>query len=115
MSSFINAHALRERRKARGWDQLTLAREAGIDPSVVSRLERGLQADLRVSVLVALIRALDIPIEEILLLSPMHSPVNGDILELESLIFQIRHLPPPYQEQIIALIATYLATTPPLP
>src|SRR5262245_12483214 len=60
MSDILDTQALRSLREAKGWDQQTLASAAGVDPSVVSRLERGLQVDLKASVLVGLAYALDI-------------------------------------------------------
>lgn len=71
MSALINVDMLRSLRELRGWDQQALATQADVDRSVISRIERGSQRDLKVSVLVALARALEVPVDR--LLTPMFS------------------------------------------
>ena len=66
MADVINPQVLRALREARGWDQQTFATTAAVDPSVVSRLERGLQHNLKASVLVALTHALETPVDTLL-------------------------------------------------
>lgn len=105
----LNTELLRSLREGRGWDQLTLAREAGIDPWVISRLERGLQDDMRVSVLVAVARALQTPVD-LLLVEPIVTPALG--AELTGAIATLAELAPAQQRQVAALLRAYVATLP---
>lgn len=105
----LNIDVLRSLREGRGWDQLTLARQAGIDPSVVSRLERGLQDDMRVSVLVALSRALQVSTDH-LLVEPVASPALS--AELTGAVAALAELAPAQQRQVAALLMAYVATLP---
>lgn len=110
MADFLlNTEALRALREGRGWDQQTLARQAGIDPSVISRLERGLQDDMRVSVLVALARALQTPMD-LLLVEPVAAPALG--AELTGAIAALGQLAPAQQRQVAALLRAYMSALP---
>src|SRR6185436_14361068 len=73
MADVINPQVLRALREARGWDQQTLATNADIDPSVVSRLERGVQHNLQASVLVVLAHALDVAVDTLLAAAHQHT------------------------------------------
>ena len=111
MAEVINPQVLRALREARGWDQQTLAANAEIDPSVVSRLERGLQHNLRASVLVALADALDTPVDT--LLDRAHqraSPVFE--AELTAILSQLSRISPAHQRQVAAILQSYLSTIP---
>lgn len=111
MSSVIDGNAIRSIREAKGWDQLRLAKAAGIHPSVVSRLERGLQNDLKASVLVALARALEVPVDT--LLHPSHQQITSTLSpELEEIVGEVSHLAPDFQKQVVALLRGYLSTLP---
>lgn len=101
----LNTEILRALREGRGWDQLTLARRAGIDPSVVSRLERGLQDDLRASVLVALSRALHTPVDALLAEPVVPLTLSA---ELAAAIADLGHLSLSQQRQVAALLRAYL-------
>ncbi len=105
----LNTELLRALREGRGWDQLTLARQAGIDPSVISRLERGLQEDMRASVLLALARTLQTPVD-LLLAVPVAPPTLG--AELTGAIAALGDLAPAQQRQVAALLRAYVATLP---
>lgn len=111
MSDLIDIQMLRALREAKGWDQQTLARHAVIDPSVVSRLERGMQHDLRASVLVALARALGVPVD-LLLITPQQELPPEMARELSVVLPQLVHLSAAHQLQIAALLRAYLATIP---
>jgi len=63
MDTVIDGEAIRRRRRERGLTGRELARVSGVDQAVISRIERGLQADLLVGALVALARALDAPLD----------------------------------------------------
>jgi transcriptional regulator with XRE-family HTH domain len=109
MAELLDVRMLRALREARGWDQQTLAREAGVDPSVISRLERGLQDDFRVSVLVALARTLAIPVDSILA-EPAVTPALD--AELAAIVSQLGALTSAQQRQVAAILSAYLATLP---
>jgi transcriptional regulator with XRE-family HTH domain len=111
MSDVINPQVLRALREARGWDQQTLAATAGVDPSVVSRLERGLQLDLKASVLVALARALDSQVDALLDV-PYHQGRPAFIAELTAALSRLADLSPAHQRQVAAIVQTYMSTLP---
>jgi transcriptional regulator with XRE-family HTH domain len=66
MNSVVDVHALRALLESRGMGQRELARASGVAASVISRVERGLQTDLKVSVLVALANILGVPVTDLL-------------------------------------------------
>jgi transcriptional regulator with XRE-family HTH domain len=109
--TLIDVNVLRSLREARGWDQATLAAHAGIDPSVISRLERGLQVDLKASVLASLARALQIPVDA-LLAAPYRQHPAALAPELDAAIAQLSALAPAQQRQVAALLQAYLRTLP---
>lgn len=111
MSSVIDGNVIRSVREAKGWDQLTLAQAAGINPSVVSRLERGLQDDLKASVLVALARALEVPVDSLLHPSLQQIP-NVLTPELVEVLADLARLAPAMQQQVAAILRGYLSTLP---
>lgn len=111
MSSVIDGDVIRSLRETRGWDQHTLARAADISPSVVSRIERGLQEDLRASVLVALARALEVPVDALLHSSLRQSP-SAFSPELVAAIAELAHLDVNSQKQVAAVLRAYITTLP---
>ena len=112
MNRIINAHILRISREAKGWDQRTLAQMAGVNPSVISRLERELQTDLKASVLISLAQALEISLDTLVKTS-VHFPESSSIPNLGALLAEVEKLPSIYQRQIAALLYGYLMTLPP--
>lgn len=111
MSDVLDAGILRALREAKGWDQLTLARAAGIDPSVISRLERGIQGDLRASVLIALARALNTSVDS-LLAAPYQPSESLLTLELATIIAELPQLPDVYQRHVASILRAYMSTLP---
>jgi transcriptional regulator with XRE-family HTH domain len=111
MSDVIDTQILRSLREAKGWEQQMLASTAGVDPSVISRLERGLQVDLKASVLIALARALDIPVDS--LLATPYQQVTSDLApELVAAIAGLASLQQPQQQHVAALLRTYVSALP---
>src|SRR5947209_3013957 len=107
MSSVIDVQILKSLREARGWDQQTLAQVAGVDPSVVSRLERQLQDDLKASVLVALARALETPVDALLTAEYRYS--HSELLaELTAVVNEFGRLSEGHQRQIAGMLRSYL-------
>lgn len=107
----INIAALRHYREQKHWSQRDLARVAKVDASIVSRLERGLQDDMTVGVLVALSDALDIP--PAALLPPIvedDSPRSATLTaEMADVVRLVAFLPPRFQNHLAATIRGYVA------
>ncbi len=114
MSAVLDGNVLRSLRESRRWDQATLAKRAGVSPPVVSRLERGLQDDLDASVLVALARSLDVPVDS-LLIAGTQSVQPDLIAELVSAVARLPHLSVAQQTQVAAILQGYLSTLPEQP
>jgi transcriptional regulator with XRE-family HTH domain len=111
MSDVIDTQILRSLRAAKGWDQQTLASTAGVDPSVISRLERGLQVDLKASVLVALAHALDVPVDSLIATPYQHSAL-GAVAELTAAMAALTALSAAHQRQVAALVRAYVSSMP---
>jgi transcriptional regulator with XRE-family HTH domain len=111
MADVINPQVLRALREARGWDQQTLATNADVDPSVVSRLERGLQHNLRASVLIALAHALDVAVDTLLAAAHQHTD-PAFVAELTAAIQGLTNLSPAQQRQVAAIVQGYVSTMP---
>jgi transcriptional regulator with XRE-family HTH domain len=118
MPALISGQVLRAARQAKGWNQQALARQAGIDKSVISRLEREIQDDLKVSVLIALATALDLSVERLLkgpdrppgALIPLLAAQIDRVAALpDAQIDRVAALPDAPQRQIAAIIQGYLS------
>lgn len=106
----IRGETLRMLREVRQWDQQTLAHHTGIDPSVISRLERGLQNDLKASVLVKLAQTLEVSIDDLVgITSHQTYEIIGELIALLPLLQQ---LSPAHQRQVAAILRGYLTTLP---
>lgn len=106
----ISGDVLRILREAKGWNQQTLAQQTGIDPSVVSRLERGLQSDLKVSVLFKLAQALEVSLD--VLVSNQSKHTNDFVGELAAIMPQLQQLSQEHQRQVAAMLGGYLVAMP---
>jgi transcriptional regulator with XRE-family HTH domain len=111
MGQMIHAQTLRALREAKGWDRRTLAQHANVSPSVVSRLERGIQADLRVSVLVALATALAVTPDDLLAIPPQQTG-SALVTELSAVVNELASLSPAHQRQVAALLRGYVSAQP---
>lgn len=111
MSDILDAHTLRSMREARGWDQATLARAAGVDQSVISRLERGIQPDLRASVLIGLARAFQTPVDALLAIPYPYQPTTLQP-ELVRVVADLAKLGEVQQRQAAAILRAYISTIP---
>jgi transcriptional regulator with XRE-family HTH domain len=107
----IDIAALRALREARGMDQQTLAAQAGIAKSVVSRLERGHQKDFRASVLIRLAQTLGTTVDA-LLLTPEPPPQPTFSGELAAVLPDVQILSRLHQRRIAALLRAYLSVMP---
>ncbi len=111
MSEILDAHTIRAMREARGWDQATLARAAGVDQSVISRLERGIQADLRASVLIGLARAFQMPVDSLVAHPYPYEPTTLRP-ELARVVSDLARLGEEQQRQVAAILRAYISTLP---
>lgn len=108
--SILNGSLIRQLREQKGWDQRRLAREAEIHPSVLSRLEREVQEDVRLSVVVALASTLDIPIRS-LLRDPDVSTHGLDLIpDLKNVMVILADYPEAIQRQAAGILKGYLST-----
>ena len=103
----LNISKIAELRKQKGWDQQTLANQAGVDPSLISRLERGLQGDFKLSVVVSIAKALEVSVDSILeskyhIKEPIFEP------ELTVILNQLGKKPGKIQLQVAAMLKGYL-------
>lgn len=64
--SWINGEKIAALRKQHGLDQLQLAKAADVAQSVISRMERGMQSDYKLSVIVSVARVLGVTVEDLL-------------------------------------------------
>lgn len=64
--SWINGEKIAALRKQHGLDQLELAKAADVAQSVISRVEREMQGDYKLSVIVSIARVLGVTVDELL-------------------------------------------------
>ena len=81
------AELIKEEREKRHWSQRQLAARAGVDPSAVSRIERGLQIG-HADTLVKIAAALGIPP------SVLHTALREEGMELEIQQIDLSKVPP---------------------
>ena len=106
--SILNKEMIQMLRENKGWDQTALASAAGIHRSIISRIERGLQDDLRLSIAMAIAKALGVPVDA--LLGDKTVPEQKLSTELEALTLQLMHLPEEIQSQAAGILRGYLNT-----
>lgn len=93
----INGEKILELRKARGWEQQDLADAANVARSVISRMERGIQSDFQVSILVAIATALGVSTDSLLL--PEYQQEQPTLApELQSAVNQLSERPTAVQK-----------------
>jgi len=105
----IDGDVLRRLRLSRGLTGRELARAAEVDHSVISRVERGVQRDMSVSVLLAVARILRTSIDS-LLVAPSHDETREHpalIAELRAEIFALSDVPIAYQRHLARLLHAY--------
>lgn len=104
----LNIKKITQLRKNRGWEQRELAQAANINPSVISRLERGLQGDFKLSVILGIANALDVQIDD-LLDNPQTNDSSQLCPEFKSTIIRLSHQPTYIQNRIVGMINGYLS------
>jgi transcriptional regulator with XRE-family HTH domain len=111
MNGILDTQTLRTLREAKGWDQATLARIAGVDQSVVSRLERGIQGDLRASVLIGLARAFQTPVDSLLATPYPYEPATL-LPELARVVADLALLDEEQQRHVAGILRAYISGLP---
>ena len=104
----IDGAKIAKLRKQKGWDQYELAQAAQIAPSVVSRLERNLQSDFKLSVLDAVATSLGVSIDSLL---DARSELEIDTFspELQIVFAKLHTQPQLIQRHVAGIIRGYLA------
>lgn len=103
----VNGSAIVELRRQKGMDQKTLAEKANINASVLSRLERNLQADFHISVIVQIAEVLEVSVDSLL----NREYAAGDhVIHPDWLVIieQIQKQPPRIQKQAASIMRGYL-------
>lgn len=111
MDGVVDGKRLQHLREARGWNKQRLAREAGIHPSVVSRLERDIQNNLDAAVLVALATALNTRVDALLTVPAYEreEPLSPD---LAAEVSALGTLSVAQQQHVAAILHAYRTTYP---
>lgn len=86
---------LREHRERRGWSPSELARRAGVDPSYIWRIERGIIANPSAVKLDAIAAALGVPPEELQPMTPRTVPKD----EFDRKILTLSHEIPGFRAE----------------
>lgn len=108
--SMLNTAKLIELRVKKGWDQYELAKIAGINSSVISRMERNLQSDYKLSVVIAIADALGVTVND--LISYETKVLDPEILlpALKNSVDKLSQKSYFAQKQVAAIIEAYLDT-----
>ena len=105
----INNSRIIELRLHKKWEQKQLAQEAGVAPSVISRLEQGLQADFKITVIASVAKALGVSVDS-LLSHPYQADTGEIVVELREIMVELSNQPNPIQRQAAGILRGYLAT-----
>ena len=105
----IDGQRVAELRKQRGWDQYELAEVAGVTSSMISRLERNMQEDYKLSAVLGIARALGVTIDSLLADEPRPEK-QGLLPELQQAVDTLRQQPAEIQNHVSRIIRGYLST-----
>ena len=106
--SILDNQRITDLRKTKGWEQRDLAHAAKVNPSVISRLERGLQEDFKLSVIFAIASALDVTVDDLLTPSKRHSTPQITS-SLQAAVNRLSKHSPPTQNRVAGAIVGYLS------
>lgn len=106
----LDGQKIAQMRQQRGWDQYELAKQAGVHPSVISRLERGVQEDARLSVVLAIADALGITVDELLSRTAVEDVVQTMVPELQVILVELQKQPAVIQQQAAGILRGFLST-----
>lgn len=103
----INGDKILELRKARGWEQQDLADAANVARSVISRMERNIQSDFQVSVLISVASAFGVSTDSLLM--PEYQQEQPTIApELQSAVSQLSERPTAVQKLAASVLTGLL-------
>lgn len=106
----LSGNQIKGLREQRGWEQRELATVAQVHPSVVSRLERNLQEDVKLSVVVAIASALGVTVDSLLPAEGRARSVEALAPELQSIVSQLAIQTVDVQLQAAGILRGYLST-----
>ena len=109
MTRLIEGEKIATLRIAKKWTQQELAEHSGVNGSVISRLERNLQADFKLSVVLSIANVLETTIDNLLVESPQFEAGHFEP-ELEAALQVLRQQSPRAQKQIASIIMAYIST-----
>lgn len=106
----LNTEKITQLRRQRSWNQNDLAHAAGVTAAVISRLERGLQDDFKLSVVAAVASALGVSVDSLLVSrAEVIEPISL-VPELASAVADLSHRPETIQVQAAGILKGYLST-----
>ena len=109
MDSWVDGEKVAELRNQQGLGLRELAAKAGVDHSVVSRLERNIQKDCMLSAVAAIASALGVTIDD--LLRNGQSAKNERLIpEFQAVINEFTQQPPKIQHQAAGILNGFLST-----
>lgn len=109
MVGWVNGDKIAELRRQQGLGLRELALKAQVDHSVISRLERNLQQDCMLSVIVAIALALGVAVDD--LLRHGQQATNRKLTpEFQAIINELAEQPPKIQRQSAGILRGYLLT-----
>lgn len=106
----VNGEKIVAERKLRRWTQQTLAELIEVDASVISRLERNLQEDHKISVIIKLADVFDTTIDNLLIDGARQLKNDKFIPELTGALEILSQQSEHSQKQIASIIRAYIAT-----
>jgi transcriptional regulator with XRE-family HTH domain len=109
--SLLNTRKIVELREHRGWDQYELAKAANVHASVISRLERSLQKDFKLSVVLSIATALGVTVNEIIQTTNQNETNQQSLLpELQEMFDRLSLKTAVIQRQAAGILRGYLST-----
>lgn len=108
--NLLDGEQIRRVREQLGWKQRQLATRADVDPSIISRLERNLQGDTTLSVVVAIARALNVRIDDLLTGREENGQRGSLHPDWQAVVAEVNSLPMQQQGQAAAILRGYLSS-----